>query len=295
MNDFTKEELMDMRSIIVDWHDTDNRSQIKNDKLLSKIISMIDNYSNNKEIPLSIVYLKIKPATESERTLLGGLILDSKLFETIKGKLLASDFHHEEHRKLFDVMEVLYKKHGCFDAPMIEDYLNFENMGDICNAYELANSCCSTANIKSHADIIREKSVQRQLISIANNISETTKQRTNYIQEFFSKGGASHSDEEKKEIIEFVKQFKPLYCAGCKEFSILDRGKRFRCELCGSEIEMGMNTTVQEFSLEMRTALITSNVNKDGATPDCMNCGQAECHKCAEIFSDEALEIMGVI
>lgn len=44
MNDFTKEELMDLRSMMVDWHEKEDVSQITDDKLLDKIQAMIVNY-----------------------------------------------------------------------------------------------------------------------------------------------------------------------------------------------------------------------------------------------------------
>lgn len=44
MNDFTKAELLDLMSMMVDWHEKDYVSQITNDPLLDKIHSMIDNY-----------------------------------------------------------------------------------------------------------------------------------------------------------------------------------------------------------------------------------------------------------
>ena len=44
MNDFTKEELLDLRSMMVDWHEKDCVEQINDDPLLDKIQSMIVNY-----------------------------------------------------------------------------------------------------------------------------------------------------------------------------------------------------------------------------------------------------------
>ena len=64
------------------------------------------------------------------------------------------------------------KKHGEFDAPMLLDHLEYDKSEDMAHIYDLANNCCSTANINSHANIIREKSVQRQLLECAREIKE---------------------------------------------------------------------------------------------------------------------------
>jgi len=78
----------------------------------------------------------------------------------------------------------------------------------------------------------------------------------NDVQEFFNGGGAIQSEEERKSIIEFCKDCNPYWCIGCKAFSILDRGKRFHCELCGSELECADRSKIDEFRLDIRRKLI---------------------------------------
>lgn len=121
----------------------------------------------------------IKPAIESEATLLGALILDSKLFVNIKDKLCEADFYADRHQRLFNAMKVLFEKHGGFDASMLVDQVDYEDSEDIGRIYDLANNCCSTANIQAHADIIREKSVQRQLLACAREIKDEQKKSMN--------------------------------------------------------------------------------------------------------------------
>lgn len=112
----------------------------------------------------------VRPALESEVTLLGGLILDNELFPAIKGKIFPSDFGSERNKIIFKAMCDLYEKHKSFDIPMLVDFINFSDSRDTLYLYDLPAKCCSTKNLNSHADIIREKSVQRQLIEIAEEI-----------------------------------------------------------------------------------------------------------------------------
>jgi replicative DNA helicase len=72
-------------------------------------------------------------------------------------------------------MKELHEKHGSFDLPMLSDHIDYEDSDDIAHLYDLANNCCSTANLNAHADIIREKSVQRQLLACARQIKEEQK------------------------------------------------------------------------------------------------------------------------
>lgn len=64
MNDFTKKELLDLRSTMVDWHEKDNVSQITDDPLLDKIQAMIDNYDENEKIDGAINYILFKARKE---------------------------------------------------------------------------------------------------------------------------------------------------------------------------------------------------------------------------------------
>lgn len=114
---------------------------------------------------------KITPAIESEQTVLGAMLLNVEFFVDISNKLCPTDFFIETHKEIFETMIRLHKKHGTFDAGMICDALCV-NPDDKNYIYELASCCVSTANIVAHTDIIREKSVQRQLLSVADDMKE---------------------------------------------------------------------------------------------------------------------------
>lgn len=113
--------------------------------------------------------IEIKFAIESEKTLLGGLLLDSYQFVAIKDKLSPDDFYYLPHISIFRTMNELHEKHNNFDIPMIcNDHPELETY-----LLELTDNCCSVANLNSHADIIREKSVQRTLQECAKELKES--------------------------------------------------------------------------------------------------------------------------
>ena len=102
----------------------------------------------------------INPAIESEKMIIGALLLDCTLFKTIENKLIPHDFSDKDLQQIFEAMSKIYKKRTVFDIAMLIDETNFRPEFLL----ELANNCYSTENISAHADIVREKSVQFRLI-----------------------------------------------------------------------------------------------------------------------------------
>lgn len=122
--------------------------------------------------------IHITPPTESEKTLLGALLLDSSCFDTIKDMICEADFFSDAHAKVYGAIREVHAARGTFDIAMVSDH------GTINAAYlySLAQDCCSTANIKSHADIIREKSVQRQLAECIKDSPEISDKQKKLIE-----------------------------------------------------------------------------------------------------------------
>lgn len=100
-------------------------------------------------------------AIESEKKLLGALLLNSNLIIEINPQLSSKDFHEDEHQEIFDAMKRLYETRGFFDAASIADEMTID--GDY--VFNLASQGGSSQNIKAYADIISEESIQRQLMS----------------------------------------------------------------------------------------------------------------------------------
>ncbi len=121
---------------------------------------------------------RIRPAIESEKTILGAILLDNSVVRDIADKLCPKDFDIYFHEEIFESMIRLHKKHGCVDVPMIVGDLNLnqEHEGYV---YELANGCPSTRNVKAHADIVREKSIQRKLLEVSQEIKQQRHEQRN--------------------------------------------------------------------------------------------------------------------
>ncbi|MGQ3889359.1 replicative DNA helicase [Legionella sp. CNM-1927-20] len=129
---------------------------------------------NNKQ---SIDPLKRPPhSAEAEQSIIGGLMLDNQAWDKISTKLCEADFYRTEHRTLFRAIVELARKGQPFDVVTLLNTLKTSNELDQAGGetylFELANNTPSVANILAYADIVREKSVQRQLIGVAGDIAD---------------------------------------------------------------------------------------------------------------------------
>ncbi len=111
---------------------------------------------------------------EAEQSVLGAIILDHDAFAKAIEVLNPDDFYKETHRRLYDGMIDLFEKNEPIDIITMTDYLRKNNaleaVGGISYLSSLANSVPTSANIRYHAKIIREKALLRALIKTATQI-----------------------------------------------------------------------------------------------------------------------------
>lgn len=122
--------------------------------------------------------LKIPPhSIQAEQAVLGGLLLDNQAWDIVSFKLCEADFYRTEHRLLYVAITDLTRKNQPFDVVTLLDILKSTNQLDPAGGeaylFELANNTPSVANVAAYADIIREKSVHRQLIAVAQEIANS--------------------------------------------------------------------------------------------------------------------------
>ena len=116
-------------------------------------------------------------SVEAEQSIIGGFMLDNQAWEKVGEKLCEADFYRTEHRVLYRAILNLVNKNQPFDVVTVLDTLKsshtLDDAGGEVYLFELANNTPSVANITAYADIVREKSVQRQLISVAGDIADS--------------------------------------------------------------------------------------------------------------------------
>lgn len=122
--------------------------------------------------------VKIPPhSIEAEQSVLGGLMLDNQMWDKVADRLSIEDFYRQDHRLIFSTVIDLAAKDKPFDVLTISEALKvrhqIEEAGGEIYLFELANNTPSVANLTAYADIVREKSILRQLIETANKIAES--------------------------------------------------------------------------------------------------------------------------
>lgn len=116
-------------------------------------------------------------SVEAEQSIIGGLMLENQAWDKINSKVCEEDFYRTEHRILYRAIVTLANKNQPFDVVTLLDTLKSNNALDDAGGeaylFELANNTPSVANVAAYADIVREKSVQRQLIAVATDIADS--------------------------------------------------------------------------------------------------------------------------
>lgn len=121
--------------------------------------------------------LKIPPhSIEAEQAVLGGLMLDNGAWDNIADRVREEDFYRSDHRLIFKALALLAKAEKPFDVLTVAENLKENNKleeagGDV-TLFQLAKNTPSAANITAYADIVRERSILRQLVTISNGIAD---------------------------------------------------------------------------------------------------------------------------
>ena len=120
--------------------------------------------------------LKVPPhSLQAEQAVLGGLMLDNTTWDTVADRVSEVDFYRRDHRLIFRAISQLAEKNNPLDAVTLSEWLAhnslLDEVGGLAALGVLAQNTPSAANIKAYADIVRDKSVARQLVSVGNKIA----------------------------------------------------------------------------------------------------------------------------
>jgi replicative DNA helicase len=112
---------------------------------------------------------------EAEQSVLGAIILDNESLPKAIEILSTDDFYRETHRRLYGAILSLFEKNEPIDIVTLTDYLRrtneLESIGGLSYLSSLASGVLTSANIKYHAKIVREKALLRSLIQTATHIA----------------------------------------------------------------------------------------------------------------------------
>ena len=120
--------------------------------------------------------LKVPPhSIESEQSVLGGLLLDNAAWDRIADFINEGDFYRYDHRLIFHHIGKLISQAKPADVITVYEQLQVvgkaEEVGGLAYLNALAQNTPSAANIRRYAEIVRDRGVLRQLVTISDEIS----------------------------------------------------------------------------------------------------------------------------
>ena len=135
---------------------------------------MSQNLSSNEQLPFSV---------EAERAVLGGIMLKKDAWDLVAGVVLEEDFYKNEHKLIFKTIKNLQDVGKPVDLFTVQETLEgngdlpkLEKLGGKSYIDQLAKGTPGIANIESYAEIIKERSNLRRLITTVDQIAKNARE-----------------------------------------------------------------------------------------------------------------------
>lgn len=129
----------------------------------------------------TVANLKLPPQSlEAEQSVLGALMLEETAWDRAAEIVTEADFYRRDHRLIFKAIAHLANESKPRDALTVSETLN--RMGELAEAGgmaylgEIVKNTASASNVGAYAEIVRERSVLRQLIRASYEISDAAYQ-----------------------------------------------------------------------------------------------------------------------
>ncbi|MDK4680743.1 replicative DNA helicase [Kingella negevensis] len=138
----------------------------------------MDNFNPSQSDDSEVRSLNLPPhSIEAEQSLLGGLMLENAAWDKVADLVVETDFYRHEHRLVFRAISNLINESRPADVITVQDELKLheqlEQAGGFDYLVTLAQTTPSAANIRRYAEIVRERSVVRQLAEVGTEIARS--------------------------------------------------------------------------------------------------------------------------
>jgi replicative DNA helicase len=104
-------------------------------------------------------------------------MLDNRSWDKIADLIIESDFYRRDHQLIFRAIAELFEQSLPVDVITLAEFHDkrgeLNDVGEVAYLGTLVRNTPSAANIAAYAEIVRERSVMRQLIHIGTNISNS--------------------------------------------------------------------------------------------------------------------------
>lgn len=114
---------------------------------------------------------------ESEQSVLGGLMLDNHAWEKVADVITDHDFYRQDHRLIYHHICKLIEHNKPADvitvAESLENSAELQTIGGLAYIGAIVQNTPSAANIKRYAEIVRERSIMRNLAQVGVDIADS--------------------------------------------------------------------------------------------------------------------------
>jgi replicative DNA helicase len=114
-------------------------------------------------------------STESERVILGAILLDNLLIAQAIENLNSDDFYSPLHRRVFKAMTTLFERAERIDPILIGEELkkdgSIDSIGGIATITNLTYGLPHFSDILDYTKVVKDKSMVRNLIKVCNQIT----------------------------------------------------------------------------------------------------------------------------
>jgi replicative DNA helicase len=123
-----------------------------------------------------VAKLRVPPhSIEAESSVLGGLLLDNGAWDRVGDLLVDNDFYRHEHKLIYAAIGALINASKPADVITVNEQLQnqgkADEMGGLGYLNSLAQYVPSASNIRRYAEIVRERSILRKLVSASDEIA----------------------------------------------------------------------------------------------------------------------------
>jgi replicative DNA helicase len=132
----------------------------------------IDDFPRDQQV----AQLRIPPhSIEAESSVLGGLLLDNGAWDRVGDLLKDSDFYRYEHKLVYASIGALTNASKPADVITVFEHLQNQGKADEVGGLAYLNSLAqyvpSASNIRRYAEIVRDRSILRKLVSASDEIA----------------------------------------------------------------------------------------------------------------------------
>ena len=134
--------------------------------------------AKTRESPGSVAVLDAPTpphSVEAEQAVLGGLLLDPIAWDNVADTVTREDFYRPDHQLIFEAIGMLAGESKPCDVVTVSQQLErtgqLDGAGGLAYLSSVARDTPSAANVRAYAEIVRERSLLRQLIRAGTDIA----------------------------------------------------------------------------------------------------------------------------